>query len=171
MEVLKNLLSTNTATGHVEWIGFSSASRAVIETPQEIRIVTGGIAGDHNCRPQRASKRQVTLIQAEHIAVVEAMLGGKNIAPSSLRRNFVVSGINLAALKHQRFRIGTAVLEGSGDCPPCSRMEENLGPGGYAAMLSHGGITAIVLSEGIVCLGDTVTAIISTEISTDSSAS
>jgi MOSC domain-containing protein YiiM len=71
----------------------------------------------------------------------------------------VVSGINLAALKYQTFQIGAAVLEGSGNCPPCSRMEENLGPGGYAAMLAHGGITAVVVSEGVVSPGDTVSAL------------
>ncbi len=80
----------------------------------------------------------------------------KEIAPELLRRNVVVSGINLSALRYMRFRIGTAILEGSGPCPPCSRMEENLGPGGYSAMVNHGGITAIVITEGQVQLGDTV---------------
>jgi len=37
-------------------------------------------------------------------------------------------------------------------------MEENLGSGGYAAMLNHGGITAIVESESIVAIGDSVVA-------------
>jgi MOSC domain-containing protein YiiM len=74
-----------------------------------------------------------------------------------LRRNIVVSGINLQALKEQQFKIGEAVLFGTGNCPPCSRMEENLGPGGYCAMRGHGGITAYVLQPGKICLGDSVT--------------
>ena len=159
MEILKELLSTNTFQGKVDWIGISSGPRSEIKTQDAVRIVTGGVEGDHHCRPTRKSKRQVTLIQAEHIPVVEAILGRGKIDPSLLRRNIVVSGINLAALKYQTFRIGTAVLEGSGNCPPCSRMEENLGPGGYASMLAHGGITAVVVSEGIVSLGDTVSAL------------
>lgn len=159
MEILKELLSANTFQGKVDWIGTSSGSRAEIQTRDSIRIVTGGVEGDHHCRPKRKSKRQVTLIQAEHIRVVEAILGRGKIDPSLLRRNIVVSGINIAALKYQTFRIGTAVLEGSGNCPPCSRMEENLGPGGYAAMLAHGGITAVVVTEGVVSLGDTVSAL------------
>ncbi|MCX7397718.1 MAG: MOSC domain-containing protein [Planctomycetales bacterium] len=159
MEILKELLSTNTFQGKVDWIGISSGPRSEIKSQDSVRIVTGGVEGDHHCRPTRKSKRQVTLIQAEHIPVVEAILGRGKIDPSLLRRNIVVSGINLAALKYQTFRIGTAVLEGSGNCPPCSRMEENLGPGGYASMLAHGGITAVVVSEGIVSLGDTVSAL------------
>lgn len=159
MEILKELLSTNTFQGKVDWIGISSGPRSEIKTQDTVRIVTGGVEGDHHCRPTRQSKRQVTLIQAEHIPVVEAILGRGKIDPSLLRRNLVVSGINLAALKYQTFQIGTAVLEGSGNCPPCSRMEENLGPGGYAAMLAHGGITAVVVSEGVVSLGDVVSAL------------
>lgn len=128
VEILKELLSTNTFQGKVDWIGISSGPRSEIQTRQTVRIVIGGVENDHHCRPTRKSKRQVTLIQAEHIPVVEAILGRGKIDPSLLRRNIVVSGINLAALKYQTFRIGTAVLEGSGNCPPCSRMEENLGP-------------------------------------------
>ena len=160
MEILKELLSTNRFQGKVDWIGISSGPRAEIQTQETVRIVTGGVEGDHHCRPTRKSKRQITLIQAEHIPVVEAILGRGKINPSLLRRNIVVSGINLAALKYQTFQIGTAILEGSGNCPPCSRMEENLGPGGYASMLAHGGITAVVVSEGVVNLGDTVSALI-----------
>lgn len=160
MEVLKELLSTNTAVGRVEWIGCSSASRSSIVSPDMVSVVKGGLQGDYHCRPKRSSKRQVTLIQAEHLPFVAALLDRERVGPAELRRNLVVSGINLAALKFQRFRIGTAILEGSGNCPPCSRMEEILGPGGYAAMLGHGGITAIVISEGIIRIQDTVQAIL-----------
>jgi MOSC domain-containing protein YiiM len=38
-------------------------------------------------------------------------------------------------------------------------MEENLGPGGYFAMINHGGITAIVAEEGTFSVGDSVTPI------------
>lgn len=159
MEILKELLLSRETTGTVEWLGFSSASRSEISTPEMVEIIHGGVRGDHHCRPARPSKRQVTLIQAEHLPVVASLIGRTEISPELLRRNIVVSGINLSALRYMRFRIGTAVLEGSGPCPPCSRMEENLGPGGYAAMVNHGGITAIVVAEGLIQIGDSVTPI------------
>lgn len=65
-----------------------------------------------------------------------------------------MAGINLAALKGRCFRLGEALMEATGECHPCSRMEEILGPGGYNAVRGHGGITARVVERGAVRLGD-----------------
>ena len=102
------------------------------------------------------AKRQVTLIQHEHLPVVAALTGRDAVTPDRLRRNLVVSGINLIALKEKKFRVGEVLLEGTGPCAPCSLMEHNLGPGGYNAMRGHGGITAIVLKGGTIHVGDAV---------------
>ncbi len=96
------------------------------------------------------------IVQAEHLAVLGALLRRDPIDPALLRRNLVVAGVNLQALKGRRFRIGTAVLEGTGPCPPCSRMEETLGPGGYNAMRGHAGLNARVVEGGTIRLGDAV---------------
>ena len=81
----------------------------------------------------------------------------EKIDPSLTRRNIVISGINLQALKEQQFSIGDeVVLETTGICHPCSRMEQNLGPGGYNAMRGHGGITTRVIKAGIIKKGDSV---------------
>ncbi len=153
---MRELLSSIPQTGCVEWIGVRPARRENLTKLPEVHAAMDGLMGDRFSGGEKA-KRQVTLIQQEHLIAIASILKQQEIDPSLLRRNIVVSGINLQALKEQQFKIGEAVLFGTGNCPPCSRMEENLGPGGYCAMRGHGGITAYVLQPGKICLGDSVT--------------
>lgn len=153
---LAELLATLPQTGRVTWIGVRPVRRASVTPVDAVEAVPGaGLAGDHYAHD---GKRQVTLIQAEHLAAVAAFVGRPSLDPALLRRNIVVAGLNLLALKGRRFRIGGALLEGSGPCEPCSRMEEALGPGGYNAMRGHGGITARVIEGGLIRVGDVVAA-------------
>jgi MOSC domain-containing protein YiiM len=142
--------------GKVLWIGVRPQRRGVIDVRDKVEAVADvGLAGDHY-RSRSNGKRQVTLIQAEHLAVVGALLGEDALDPARLRRNIVVSDINLLALKDRRFRIGDALFEASGLAHPCSRMEEELGAGGYNAMRGHGGLTARVIRGGVIRVGDIV---------------
>jgi MOSC domain-containing protein YiiM len=75
---------------------------------------------------RNSGKRQVTLIQGESLAAIASHLGLETLAPEVLRRNLVTRGINLLALKDRKFRIGDAVLEMTGECHPCSHLEETL---------------------------------------------
>jgi len=88
--------------------------------------------------------------------VIASLCGREQVMPEQLRRNLLVSGINLLALRDRSFLIGEVLLRGTGCCQPCSRMEESLGPGGYNAVRGHGGITAEVLRGGSLSLGDAV---------------
>ncbi|MGR3464632.1 MOSC domain-containing protein [Limimaricola sp.] len=118
-------------------------------------IEEAGLLGDH----ARPGKRAVTLIQAEHLPVIAALTAKGAVAPETLRRNIVVSGLNLTAARHRLLRVGSAVLQFSVPCAPCSRMEAALGEGGYNAMRGHGGWCCEVVEPGRVDLGDDVTPI------------
>ena len=156
MDIIGELTSKFPHSGRLEWIGLSPGRCAPIEAVESAVVYPGtGLEGDHHATSGR-SQRQVTLIQAEHLRIVAALLGRDTVPPELLRRNLVVSGINVLALKERRFRVGEVLLEGSGPCAPCSRMEWNLGAGGYNAMRGHGGITAVVLEGGTVRVGDIV---------------
>lgn len=150
-------LNTRSFTGRVEWIGIAREKKGVIQVMQSARLVAGqGIEGEHHFG--RRPLRQITLIQREHIGVVSTLLGREKLSPELFRRNIVVSGINIAALIGRKFLVGDVILEGTNECPPCARMEENLGVGGYEAMLAHGGITASVVSGGEVSVNDVISA-------------
>jgi len=143
--------------GQLQWIGVRPARRAPMQALQRARAVSGrGLEGDHRIDKSPGSGRQVTLISREFIGQTAHFLGIDEISPDLLRRNLVVSGINLHALRHQRFRIGDVLLEASALCHPCSRMEEALGEGGVAAMLGHGGLCCRILGGGVMVVGDAV---------------
>jgi len=153
---LRALMETFPHAGKLEWIGLRPARRVPLQSLNHVEVLADhGLIGDH--KTQRAGgKRQVTLIQREHLDAVGALLGRGPVDPALLRRNLVVSGINLLALRDAQFEIGGVVFEGSGLCEPCSRMEEVLGTGGYNAMRGHGGIIARVLSGGVIHVGEAV---------------
>jgi MOSC domain-containing protein YiiM len=154
--LMARLLDGPMAAGRLAWIGLRPARRAPLLAVPAARLDAGqGLAGDHWAGAATGA-RQVTLVAAAHLAAIASFLGLDAVPPGLLRRNLVVAGLNLLALKGRRFRIGEAVLEHSGECHPCSRMEEALGPGGYNAVRGHGGITARVLEGGAIRLGDAV---------------
>lgn len=140
--------------GRVEWIGLRPARGVSVQAVKQVRALAGrGLDGD---RYSGRGARQVTLLQQEHLAVLAALTGHEQIDPAWLRRNLLISGLNLLALRQRRFRVGGAILAFSGLCHPCSKMERALGAGGLNAMRGHGGINARVVETGQIRLGDPV---------------
>ncbi len=153
---MKELLNTLPQVGTVTWIGIRPAKLSTLEEVESVAVNTEeGLVGDYyNSKGEK--KRQVTFIQAEHLEAVASMLGKEEVSPTLTRRNIVVKGLNLLALKDKIFYVGDVKLEMTGLCHPCSRMEANLGEGGYNAMRGHGGITARVVEGGNIRLGDSI---------------
>ncbi len=161
MSWLSALRAPPALAGRVEAIIVRDAPRLPARRIERTFARAGiGLADDRLGRRGEAelSTRQVTLIQHEHLAVIAQLARVPAVDPVGLRRNLVVSGINLQAAKNARLRVGEALLELIGPCHPCSRMEEAIGRGGYAAMRSHGGMTARVLEDGAIAVGDKVVA-------------
>ena len=153
---LQTLLNTLPQIGRVEWIGLRPArGPAMQEVASVLADEKKGLIGDRYMGT--SGKRQVTLIQAEHLAVIESCLQHPiAVTPAILRRNLVIRGLNLLALKDKHCQVGEAILAFTGLCQPCSQMEQALGPGGYNAMRGHGGITARVIRSGVIKRGDQV---------------
>ena len=151
-EQLKRMVETDARPGKVAWIGLRAARREPVQAVRTALIEADGLVGDHG----RPGKRAVTLIQQEHLPVIAAFLGREGIDPADLRRNVMVSDLNLANLRGAEIALGEAVVKIEGPCPPCSRMEETFGPGGYGAVRGHGGWYARVVHPAPLNVGDEV---------------
>lgn len=124
----------------------------------EVQALEGrGLEGDRAARGTRGGNRQVTLLQEEHLAVLASLTGALEVRPEQMRRNLLITRVNLLALVKLRFAIGSeVVLVGTGPCAPCQKLDESLGEGGFQAARGHGGITARIERGGLIRLGDSL---------------
>jgi MOSC domain-containing protein YiiM len=171
-ENLRALTANFPRAGRIEQVLLRPARDVPMQSVERAEaIVARGLAGDRSAARASAGanampgggKRQVTLIQAEHLPAIAALVARGAVEASLLRRNLVVSGLNLLAaralFKDQPLRLllgDAVVLEITGPCEPCSKMEAALGAGGYNAMRGHGGVTARVLQAGTLRVGAAV---------------
>ena len=143
--------------GKLEWIGLRTERRGEIKVVESAQaLVSLGLEGDHRCLKTPGSARQVTIISREYIHQIAQQLGMDFIDPVLLRRNLVISGMNMNLLRFQRLQIGDVILETSALCDPCSRMDENLGKGAASAMFGYGGLCAKIIQGGQISVGDAV---------------
>jgi MOSC domain-containing protein YiiM len=162
MSAMDALKSQFPRPGRVQWIGLRLKRDVPMQEVTEAFAVAGrGLEGDRY--NSGSGKRGVTLIQAEHLPVIAALSGHEKIAPATLRRNLVISGVPLTSLIGKRFRIGEVLLEGTDHCDPCERMEKALGQGGFNAMSGHGGLCARILQGGKISLGDSLNVVLQQE--------
>ncbi len=89
--MMARLLNSLPQTGTVVWIGVRPARRAELVPVASVCAETeSGLEGDHY-QGKLTGKRQVTLINAEHLVTIASMLGRPEVSPGLLRRNIVVS--------------------------------------------------------------------------------
>lgn len=142
------------AAGRLLWIGLAPSRGAARVAVSEARAEADvGMIGDWHAKERPGGSRQVTLMSAEALAAVAAQLG-RPVPPELVLRNLLMQGADLDALRGHRFRIGRVLLEGTGECAPCTKMASSFGSGALEAFAGRGGLCARILEGGVLRVGD-----------------
>ena len=162
---LRDLTTRHPREGVVTAIVLRPARGTLAQLADRTRAIPGrGLEGDRRAlRESRSTNRDLTILQAEHVPLIARWIGHDDLDVRLLRRNLVVAGWNLLAMRSPfadqplLWRIGDdVVIRITGPCDPCSKMEATLGPGAYNAMRGHGGVTACIVEGGPIRVGDAV---------------
>jgi MOSC domain-containing protein YiiM len=125
------------------------------QSVDSVECVSGrGLEGDRFFDYREDFKGQVTFFELKVADTVERLLGLEDFELSQLRRNVIVSGVDLNELIGKRFEINGAEFFGSEECSPCYWMNEALGPGAEALLKDRGGLRCRILSSGNLRLGE-----------------
>ena len=149
--------------GTLDTIYTAPEAKAPMQRVDTVEAVAGrGLEGDRYWKGIGAfsrfpgKRREVTLIRAEALAAAEAELG-LALLNGQHRRNLVVSGVPLADLVKQTFRVGGAVLRGVQLCAPCKYLIRVTGePKIFDALVRRGGLRAEILESGTLRQGAVV---------------
>jgi MOSC domain-containing protein YiiM len=112
-------------------------------------IKDAGLEGDRYCFEDRDGDEhcQVTLVAEADLREAEDACG-VSLSNGEHRRNLVITGIDLEELEGKRFQLGDAVMEYTGQRPPCGYLEALTEPGMANALVGKGGISVRVLTSG-----------------------
>ena len=152
--------TNNYVSGRLEWIGVRENQGDIKSLDSVIAIKGKGLDGD-KITLKKSKKRQVTLMQKEHISVILSLAQEEDRSKIDkiqyyFKRNLLISKYNIDNLKVKIFSIGEARLLGTGDCKPCKKIEKLLGKKMLDAMQGMGGITATVIKSGKIKVNDSL---------------
>ena len=149
---------TMTDSARVEAIFITPVAGTLPNSVEAVRAIAGeGLEGDRYCTGEGTwshwpgGGRQVTLIEAEVLAVLEESLG---ITGAQARRNIVTQGVRLNDLVGLDFKIGAVVMAGIRLCEPCTHLEKLTVRGAASFLDGCGGLRADILLGGTIHTGD-----------------
>lgn len=124
-----------------------------INAPSEIECVADmGLRGDRYFGVRPGGKGQATFFDQAVVEEVRRVFMLPKLPASVFRRNFVVSGVDLAEWNGRRFRFQGVEFEGSQECTPCDWMDRVVAPGtrDFLKKNFRGGLRAKVFTSGIL---------------------
>ncbi|HSV61753.1 MAG TPA: MOSC domain-containing protein [Chthoniobacterales bacterium] len=126
----------------------------MVEVPSIECVAGSGIRGDRFYDYRDDYKGQITFFASEIFEKLVTHFGLTNKSAGDLRRNVVVSGINLNELIGEEFSIQGVRLRGTAHCKPCYWMNHAIAPGAEEFLHDNGGLRAQILTNGVIAVGD-----------------
>jgi MOSC domain-containing protein YiiM len=126
----------------------------LVEVPRIECVAGHGIRGDRFYDYRDDYKGQITFFASEVFETLARHFGLTSKSPGVLRRNVIVSGIDLNTLIGEEFAIQGVRLRGTGHCKPCYWLDQAFAPGTEKFLEGNGGLRAEILSDGAIALGD-----------------
>jgi MOSC domain-containing protein YiiM len=126
----------------------------LVEVPRIECVASHGIRGDRFYDYRENYKGQITFFASEVFAKLVEHFGLTSKSPGILRRNVIVSGIDLPELIGEEFAIQGVRFRGTGHCKPCYWLDQAFAPGTEEFLEENGGLRAEILSDGTITVGD-----------------
>jgi MOSC domain-containing protein YiiM len=126
----------------------------LIEVPSIECVAGHGIRGDRFYDYRDNYKGQITFFSFE---VFEGMAKHFDLTKKSagaVRRNVIISGVDLNDLIGEEFSIQGVRLRGTAHCRPCYWLDQAIAPGAEKFLEGNGGLRAQILSDGVIAIGD-----------------
>ena len=122
---------------------------------ERIECVAGkGLLGDRYFNHAEDYKGQITFFSAEVFERLCAQFGIRGKPAGVLRRNVIVSGIDLLSLIGCEFEMQGVKFRGTQHCAPCEWMDVAFAPGAKEFLKENAGLRARILTDGELHLGD-----------------
>lgn len=117
---------------------------------ERVECVAGhGLRGDRFYDYKDDYKGQITFFAQETFDQLSAAFPQAERSPGVLRRNVIVSGVDLIALIGQEFELQGVRFRGTVHCKPCHWMNRAFAPGTEDWLMDNkGGLRARILTDG-----------------------
>ena len=126
----------------------------LVEVPRIECVAGHGIRGDRFYDYREDYKGQITFFSFEVFEKLATHFGLTNKSAGAVRRNVIVSGIDLNELISEEFSIQGVRLRGTAHCKPCYWLDQAVVPGTEKFLEGNGGLRAQILSDGVIAVGE-----------------
>ena len=126
----------------------------LVDVPRIECVAGHGVRGDRFYDYRDDYKGQITFFSIEVFEKLIRHFGLTDKSPGALRRNVIVSGVDLNELIGEEFSIQGVRLRGTAHCKPCYWLDQAVVPGAEKFLEGNGGLRAQILSDGVIALGE-----------------